>query len=88
MLSSVAALAYAPTTPLTGSRTVSAKMDLGTLTTDSKPWGADSDISDKAGMQALAKKLNPTVGFYGECRTMASNTTILLNRSACQVRFY
>jgi len=75
MLSSVAALAYAPTTPLTGSRTVSAKMDLGTLTTDSKPWGADSDISDKAGMQALAKKLNPTVGFYDPLGIVSDETS-------------
>merc|ERR1712061_532399 len=29
----------------------------------SKPW-TSSEISDKAGLQALAKKLNPTVGFW------------------------
>merc|ERR1719472_708440 len=28
------------------------------------PWSGSSEISTKAGMEELAKKLNPTVGFY------------------------
>jgi hypothetical protein len=33
------------------------------FTFDSKPWSS-SEIKDKAGLQALAKKLNPTVGLW------------------------
>ena len=29
------------------------------------PWTGSSEISDKAGMVALAEKLNPVVGFWG-----------------------
>ena len=32
--------------------------------TDSKPW-TGGEISDKAGMVALAEKLNPAIGFWG-----------------------
>merc|ERR1719482_1174700 len=48
------------------SRTTVPQMSGGLQDIDfnSKPWGADSDISDKDGMVALAKKLNPTVGFW------------------------
>jgi len=45
-------------------RAAAPKMNLGNIDFDSKPWGADSDISDKAGMEALAVKLNPTIGFW------------------------
>mmetsp|Transcript_39059 Transcript_39059/g.118046 ORF Transcript_39059/g.118046 Transcript_39059/m.118046 type:complete len:148 (+) Transcript_39059:64-507(+) len=33
------------------------------FTFDSKPWSS-SEIKDKAGLEALAKKLNPTVGLW------------------------
>jgi len=33
------------------------------FSTDSKPW-TSSEVSDKAGLEALAKKLNPTVGYW------------------------
>jgi len=59
---SVAALAYAPTlTPVSKSSSVS--MSLGDIDFGSKPWSS-GEISDKAGMVALAQKLNPTVGFW------------------------
>ena len=29
-----------------------------------KPWGDSKEISDKAGLQALAKKLNPILGYW------------------------
>merc|ERR1719181_1114271 len=61
-LNSVAALSYAPVAPV--ARASAPKMQLQDISFDSKPWGADSDISDKAGMEALATKLNPTVGFW------------------------
>jgi hypothetical protein len=37
-------------------------------------WGADSDISDKAGMEALAKKLNPTIGFWDPLNIVTEDT--------------
>merc|ERR1719482_2122819 len=33
------------------------------ISLDAKPW-TSSEISDQAGLEALAKKLNPTVGFW------------------------
>jgi hypothetical protein len=33
------------------------------VSTEAKPW-TSGEISDKAGLEALAKKLNPTVGFW------------------------
>jgi hypothetical protein len=58
------ALSYAPVAPAApaGAR-ASAKMNLGDISFDQKPW-ASGEISDKAGMVALANKLNPTVGFW------------------------
>ena len=35
------------------------------ITFDPKPW-TSSEICDKAGLEALAKKCNPVVGFWGE----------------------
>ena len=35
-----------------------------------KPW-TSGEISDKAGLMALAKKLNPVVGYWGEQPTLA-----------------
>ena len=58
----VAALSYAP---VTASARASPKMNLGDISFDQKPW-TSGEISDKAGMVALANKLNPTVGFWGE----------------------
>merc|ERR1719353_1777650 len=59
MLTSVAALDLRA--PM---RVSTPKMNLGDISFDEKPWSPDSDISDKAGMEALAMKLNPTVGFW------------------------
>eukprot|EP00966_Prymnesium_polylepis_P172693 3993804-Prymnesium_polylepis.1 len=63
---SVAALAYAPSMLTVKAPTVQPSMSagLGDISFESKPWTSD-EISDKAGMEALAKKLNPTVGFWG-----------------------
>ena len=36
----------------------------------SVPWSS-GEISDKAGLEALAKKLNPVVGYWGEQRSLA-----------------
>merc|ERR1711972_406444 len=64
MLSAVALspLSYAPTvTPVSR-----ASMKMGfsdEMGIESKPWSS-GEISDKAGLEALAKKLNPTVGFW------------------------
>merc|ERR1712182_45088 len=33
------------------------------FTVESKPW-TSAEVSDKAGLEALAKKLNPTVGYW------------------------
>merc|ERR1711881_446468 len=41
---------------------------------DEKEWGADSDISDKAGMVALAEKLNPVVGFWDPLGIVTEDT--------------
>ena len=34
---------------------------------EAKPWSSN-EISDQAGLEALAKKLNPVVGYWGERR--------------------
>jgi len=49
-------------------------MSLADIDFDQKPWGADSDISDKAGMVALASKLNPTVGFWDPLGIVTEDT--------------
>ena len=36
----------------------------------SVPWSS-GEISDKAGLEALAKKLNPVVGYWGEQLSLA-----------------
>merc|ERR1719198_1202606 len=75
MLSLVpSSLAYAPTTvaghalasrPVMSAEVFKKFADAnvadGTL---SKPWGDSTEISDKAGLEALAKKLNPAVGYW------------------------
>jgi hypothetical protein len=60
---SVVALSYVPTMTPRALSKVSPRMDLGTIDFDQKPW-TTGEISDQAGMEALAKKLNPTVGFW------------------------
>ena len=82
-LNSVAALSYAPVAPV--ARASAPKMQLQDISFDSKPWGADSDISDKAGMEALATKLNPTVGFWGAPR-VTCQPTHLFQRHKTDVR--
>jgi len=59
LASSVVALAYAPAPVL---RTTTPKML--EVDFDQKPWSGSTEISNKAGMVALAEKLNPTVGFW------------------------
>merc|ERR1719454_2242589 len=64
MLSAVAlsSISYAPTVAPVGR--VSAKMGFTSeFTVESKPW-TGSEVSDKAGLEALAKKLNPVVGYW------------------------
>jgi len=60
---SAAALSFNAPVAVNKAPAVSAKMDLGDIDFGSKPWST-GEISDKAGMEALAKKLNPTVGFW------------------------
>merc|ERR1719269_338868 len=60
---SAAALSYnAPAMP-SKLRKASPRMGLETLDFDQKPW-TSNEISDQAGLEALAKKLNPAVGFW------------------------
>eukprot|EP00966_Prymnesium_polylepis_P248839 5753357-Prymnesium_polylepis.1 len=65
MLSAVALspLSYAPAAPVMG-RAASVKMGFSDeVTFDAKPW-TSGEVSDKAGLEELAKKLNPVVGFW------------------------
>jgi len=41
-----------------------AQVNMFDVSFDQKPWVGSSEISDQAGMKALAEKLNPTVGFW------------------------
>merc|ERR1719426_747780 len=62
-LNSAAALSFnAPVAPVVRSRVSAPSMleiEFGQV-----PWSGSSEISTKAGMEELAKKLNPTVGFW------------------------
>jgi hypothetical protein len=77
MISSVAAFAYAPTVVPASTRAAATKMVSGLEAIDfeSKPWDADSSISTKAGMEELAKKLNPTVGFWDPLGIVTEETS-------------
>jgi len=57
----VMAPAYAPTT--LPRATVPRMGFVDEFSTDSKPW-TSTEISDSAGLEVLAKKLNPTVGYF------------------------
>merc|ERR1712137_1002771 len=60
----LAPFAYAPTAALAPSRAAKPSMSFSEeFTIESKPW-TSSEISDEAGLTELAKKLNPTVGFW------------------------
>jgi len=61
---SSASLSYAPTTvaPVRSSLKMSASFS-DEFSFDSKPW-TSGEISDEAGLEALAKKLNPAVGYW------------------------
>merc|ERR1719329_1695936 len=62
MMSLSYAPAVAPVAP--AMRAVSARMGFtDEVTLDAKPW-TSGEISDKTGLEALAKKLNPTVGYW------------------------
>merc|ERR1719329_1153275 len=62
MMSLSYAPAVAPVAP--AMRAVSARMGFtDEVTLDAKPW-TSGEISDKAGLEELAKKLNPTVGYW------------------------
>jgi hypothetical protein len=65
MLSSVAALSYAPQmAPVARASRAATQMSFSSeFTVESKPW-TGSEVSDKAGLEELAKKLNPTVGYW------------------------
>jgi len=70
---SAAALSYnAPAMP-SKLRKASPRMGLETLDFDQKPW-TSNEISDQAGMEALAKKLNPTVGFWDPLNIVGPDT--------------
>merc|ERR1719426_385044 len=62
-LNSAAALSFnAPVAPVVRSRVSAPSMleiEFGQV-----PWSGSSEISTKSGMEELAKKLNPTVGFW------------------------
>jgi hypothetical protein len=65
MLSAVAlsSFSYAPVAPAVGTPTRAA-VSMVEISFEQSPWGETSEISDKAGLEALATKLNPTVGFW------------------------
>ena len=77
---STAAFAFAPTTirtPAAQRVAASPTMDMMTFidefspdATPSKPW-TSSEISDKAGLEELANKLNPIFGYFGALRARA-----------------
>jgi len=62
MLSSPLTLGFSPNAPVVRSAGA-VRMNLGDISFESKPWTTD-EISDKAGMAALATKLNPSIGFW------------------------
>jgi hypothetical protein len=45
------------------------------VSVESKPWTGSTEISDKAGMVELAKKLNPTVGFWDPLNIVNEDTS-------------
>ena len=70
----LASMAFGPTTvptrtstPTMAFKTDTPRPDLqaGLDFTYDKPWTSSSEISDKAGLEALAKKLNPILGYWG-----------------------
>jgi len=72
MLSVAALPSYALTAPVVAPR-AAPQMSLGDISFDQKPW-TTGEISDKAGMEALAKKLNPTVGFWDPLGIVTEDT--------------
>ena len=65
MLAALSPVAYAPTVAPASVRTRAAvSMSFGDdFTVEARPWSS-GEVSDAAGLEALAKKLNPSVGFF------------------------
>jgi hypothetical protein len=65
MLAALSPVAYAPTVaPAPAATRAAVSMSFGDdFTVEARPW-TSAEISDKSGLEALAKKLNPTVGFF------------------------
>jgi len=65
MLSVVSSFSYAPSArpAMPSSRAAAPAMDLADISAEPKPW-TSSEIATKAGMEELATKLNPVVGFW------------------------
>jgi len=63
---SVAPISYAPVAPVAGARLARASTPnmIEAIEFTQKPWVGSTEIKDKAGMEELAKKLNPVVGFW------------------------
>merc|ERR1712232_312243 len=61
--STLTPFAYAPTAMPSASRAHVKMSFADDFTAESKPW-TSSQISDKAGLEELAKKLNPVVGYW------------------------
>jgi len=59
----LAPFAYAPAVPMTAQRAKVTMSFADDFTTEEKPW-TSGEVSDAAGLEALAVKLNPTVGFW------------------------